>query len=243
MPHSPDSLPARALAVETSSQAGSVALVEGAAVIVERSFSHGLKHAAGMLPLIDQMLRSQGWQVTDLGHLYVSQGPGSFTGLRIGITFAKLLAYTAKSKIVAVPTLRALAENAPDEAVHLIVLLDAKREQIFTARYERLGGLWVEREPAHLDRLPDMLARVPGDVHLLGEGIPFHKKLLPQQQEHIVLTDQQSWTPRASVIAKLGYQLACAGVFTDPDQLVPAYVRIPEAEEKFEQLEKLRSLR
>src|SRR4051812_14993677 len=140
----------RALAIETSGRIGSVALIDGDS-IEEAEFPHGLKHAAGLIPLIDRLCRERNLCPTDLSELYVSVGPGSFTGLRIGITLAKTLAFATGAKLLAVPTLRVLAANAPPEARHLVPVLDAKRDQIFTARFERTaGGGWVRREPAHL---------------------------------------------------------------------------------------------
>jgi tRNA threonylcarbamoyladenosine biosynthesis protein TsaB len=231
----PKQSPCRGLAIETSGQSGSVALVENARVLVEESFPHGLKHAAGMLPMIDRLIRQHDWEPSDVGQLFISHGPGSFTGLRIGITLAKTLSMVTGAKIVPVPTLQILAQNAPVDARNLIVLLDAKRDQIFTARYEWQDGKWIEKEQAHLDSLTEMLNRAPRPVHLLGEGIPFHEKFLPTDRDGIIVTDQSTWRARASVVAQLGAELAAAGIVADADRFTPMYVRKPEAEEKYEE--------
>ena len=126
---------ARSLAIETSGQIGSVALVDSQTLLAERLFPHGLRHAAEMLSLIDQVCVEHGWKPRDIEQIFVSSGPGSFTGLRIGVTCAKTLAFALNIPVLAVPTLRVLAENAPAEARHVIIVLDAKRGQIFTARY------------------------------------------------------------------------------------------------------------
>jgi tRNA threonylcarbamoyladenosine biosynthesis protein TsaB len=229
-------MPSRALAIETSGRIGSVALVDdGGAVVAEEHFPHGLKHAAEVLPMIDRLCRARGWGPADLGRVYVSAGPGSFTGLRIGITLAKTLAFATGVKLVAVPTARVLAENAPAEASHVIVVLDAKRDQIFTASYQRVGEEWEEAEPAHLDTLAGMLGRSPRPVHLVGEGIPYHEKFIPAGEAGIVRTPEEAWLARAGAVAKIGARLAAAGEFADPFRLVPTYIRKPEAEEKMEQ--------
>ena len=224
----------RAVAIETSGRVGSVAVVHDGAVVAEAAFPHELKHAAGLVPLMDRLVREQGWSPASLDELYVSAGPGSFTGLRIGITVAKTLALATGVKLVAVPTLRVLVANAPADAQHVVVVLDAKREQVFTARYERAGGDWAEREPAHLDALAAMLERSPRPVHLLGDGLPYHEKHLPADQTGIVLTSPDTWRGRAGVAAELGYALARLGRFVTADELLPVYVRKPEAEEKYE---------
>ncbi len=223
-----------ALAIETSGGSGSIALLVGKTVVSEEMFPHGLKHAAELLPTINRMMRTRGWSPVDLGILYVSEGPGSFTGLRIGITLAKTLTLATRVKLVAVPTLQVLARNAPPDAGHVIIVLDAKRDQIFTARYERVGSNLVEREPAHLDTLAGMLDRAPRPVCLLGEGLPFHTKLMPAGDERISIAPEDCWRARATVVAEIGIELAAEGRFADPDRLIPLYIRKPEAEEKWD---------
>jgi tRNA threonylcarbamoyladenosine biosynthesis protein TsaB len=223
----------RILAIETSGSIGSIALAEGPVVIAEEQFPHGLKHAAEIVPMIDRLCRERGWLPRDLEHLYVSAGPGSFTGLRIGITLAKTLALATGVKIAAVPSVRVLAENAPAAASHLLIVLDAKRDQIFTARFERQGETWVECEPAHLDSLAAMIERSPRPVYLLGEGIPYHEKFIPKGAG-VIITASQSWRARAGAVMAIGGMLADAGEFADPDLLTPIYIRKPEAQEKLE---------
>jgi tRNA threonylcarbamoyladenosine biosynthesis protein TsaB len=226
----------RALAIETSGRIGSIATVDDGQVLSEEEFPHGLQHAAHILPIIDRLTRAQNWKPADIQELYVSAGPGSFTGLRIGITLAKTLALATGVKVVAVPSVRVLAENAPPDARHLILVLDAKREQIFTARFERVGEGWEEREPAHVERLSEALSRSPRPVYLLGEGVPYHKQFIPMDDADVIVAPEASWRARASSVAKIGISMARAGEFADIDRLTPIYIRRPEAEEKWEAL-------
>jgi tRNA threonylcarbamoyladenosine biosynthesis protein TsaB len=130
---------------------------------------------------------------------------------------------------------RVLVENAPAEARHVIIVLDAKREQIFTARFERVDDQqWLEREPAHVDSLSAILQRARRPVYLLGEGVPFHSKYLPTTDPQVIVTPADRWGARASVVGRLGHAMARLGEFTDPDRLVPIYIRRPEAEEKWD---------
>jgi tRNA threonylcarbamoyladenosine biosynthesis protein TsaB len=222
-----------ALAIETSGRVGSVALARRRQVLAEEQFPHGLRHAAGIIPVIDRLCQHHNVNPEDLRHVYVSAGPGSFTGLRIAITLAKTLAYARGLKIVAVPTVRVLVENAPADARHAAIVLDAKRDQIYTALFERSSGDWIEREPAHLDTLAAVLARAPRPLHLLGEGIPAHACFIPDADDRIIATPPESWQARAGVVAKLGMDLAERGEFSDPFRLIPIYIRLPEAEEKW----------
>jgi tRNA threonylcarbamoyladenosine biosynthesis protein TsaB len=225
----------RGLAIETSGRAGSLAIAEDGRVLAEEQFSHGLKHAAGIVPIIDRLCHGRGWKPGDIEEIYVSVGPGSFTGLRVGITVAKTLAFATGARIVAVPSVDVLARNAPAGWHNLIIVLDAKRDQIFTASFENRDGTPVSREPAHLDSLQAMLERTPRPAHLLGEGIPYHEKFVPKDDPRLLLTEPGIWQARASVVAELGARLAREGQFADPMQLTPIYIRRPEAEEKFDQ--------
>jgi len=231
----------RALAIETSGRAGSIALAEAGEVLDERTFAHGLQHAAGLLPLIATACKDRGWTPADLKHIYVSIGPGSFTGLRIGVTLAKTLSFATGAQLVAVPTARVLVENVPLDANYAIVVLDAKRDQIFTASFERTAGAWVVREPAHVDSLVAMLQRSSRPVHLIGEGLPYHEKFIPVDDTEIIRVPNDAWRARAGVVAKLGWGMALAGGFTDAFKLAPLYIRKPEAEEKADQIAQAKS--
>jgi tRNA A37 threonylcarbamoyladenosine modification protein TsaB len=132
---------------------------------------------------------------------------------------------------------RVLAENAPEEAINLVIVLDAKRGQIFTARFARVDGGWVEQEGAHVDTLAGMVGRSPRPVHLLGEGLPFHEQFLDRADAGVIVTAAESWRARAAAVAQLGWKLARGGEFTEPPKLLPIYIRVPEAEEKLARAE------
>lgn len=221
------------LVIETSGRIGSVALAVGEQLLEERHFEHGLMHAAGMVPMIEGLLSARGRSAGDVHRIFISSGPGSFTGLRIGITLAKTLALVTGAEIIPVPTLRILAENAAAVAHHLIVLLDAKRGQVYAARYQRDNAGWVEVEPAHLDTLSAMISRAPRPVYLLGEGLAYHQSSIPAQDDSIIQTAADNWQARASAVIRVGIPLARLGHHADPDTLEPLYIRPPEAEEKW----------
>ncbi|MGD0769076.1 MAG: tRNA (adenosine(37)-N6)-threonylcarbamoyltransferase complex dimerization subunit type 1 TsaB [Tepidisphaeraceae bacterium] len=238
----------RALAIETSSRLGSVALAEDGNTLLQDAFPHGLsggfafgaggvafgQHAARIIPAIDALCGQLQWTPRDIREIYVSAGPGSFTGLRIGITLAKTLAWATGAALVAVPSVRVLADNAPADAKNVVIVLDAKRDQIFTASFARLGDDWTPLQPAQLCTLPQILAKSPRPVHLLGEGIPYHRKFIPASDREIHIADESLWRPQARIVASLGWQMAREGNFTDALALIPIYIRRPEAEEKLD---------
>lgn len=233
----------RGLAIETSGRIGSIALVEGGSAVAVDAFPHGLRHAAEIVSRIDALCRERGWTPGDLEEVYVSAGPGSFTGLRIGVTLAKTLSLATGAKLVGVPSVEVLARNAPPEARRVIVVLDAKRDQIFTARLSRAGGSddWTYDEDARLDSLAAMLARSPRPVYLIGEGIPFHRKFIGAEDAGIVVTPEELWRADAAHVATIGWAMAHAGRFADADSLTPVYIRRPEAEEVYERREQERN--
>src|SRR3954452_25254237 len=225
----------RALALETSGRVGSVALARDGKVLVEEQYPHGLKHAAGIVPIIDRLCRGQGWGPWDIDEIYVSVGPGSFTGLRVGVTVAKSLAFATGARLVAVPTTDAMVRNLRPGWKNAVVVLDAKRGQIFTTIYANIEGRRFVVEGPRLDDLRSVLARTARPVHLLGEGIPYHREAIPVVDSDVIVLRSELWQARARAVVEVGGELARRGQFTDPDKLVPVYIRGPEAEEKLNQ--------
>lgn len=138
---SPMGTATRILALETSGRVGSVAVGLGPQLLAVRHFPHGMRHAVALMPMVQELVAAQGWRPRDIEHIYLSTGPGSFTGLRIAIAVARALHQSLGCKLVAVPTLDVLACNAPETVRNLVVVLDAKRGQIFAARYRRLTAV------------------------------------------------------------------------------------------------------
>jgi tRNA threonylcarbamoyladenosine biosynthesis protein TsaB len=237
-----------AIAIETSGKDGSAALCVDGVVVMEEIFAQGMRHASGLMVAIDRMCTAHAVKPQDVNEVYVSIGPGSFTGLRVGVTAAKTIAWANScrggAKIVAVPSLGVIAQNAPADATEIIVMLDAKRGQVFGERFSKFTGETPVPpdtgkstflcHPEKSGRLLDpivLLTERSGKVWVLGEGIAHHRDAIAQCSEAIVC-DEALWRPRASVVARLGLELASEGRFVDAMKLVPVYVRIPEPEEK-----------
>lgn len=222
------------LAIESSGRAGSVALCDDAALLDERTFPHSLRHAAALVPLIDSMLRDRSISPKQVEVIHVGVGPGSFTGLRVGVTLAKTFSFATGAKLTAVPTLDTIVENLdPTPHTQAIALLDAKRGQVFAARFERTANSfrnWRAIEPARLDTATGMISRASKDVIVTGEGIDFHFAAI--ESAGVAIAAKELWQPRAAVVAKLGRERAANNDFVDAFALRPIYVRLPEAEEK-----------
>jgi tRNA threonylcarbamoyladenosine biosynthesis protein TsaB len=223
------------IAVETSGRRGSVAIGLGGRFLGEIEFPTQVEHARELLPAIDKICRDQGWLPAEVRQCYLSVGPGSFTGLRVAVTFARHLALGVGAKVCAVPTLDVIARNClelADPPPRLAVILDAKRDQVYAAificrrrLYEKVVGPCLA-EPAAL------LRSASKPLAVIGEGADHHKVAVEQAGAEVL--DRSLWWPRAANVHRLGWHLASQGLFTKPRELAPFYVRRPEAEELWE---------
>jgi tRNA threonylcarbamoyladenosine biosynthesis protein TsaB len=243
------------MALETSSRMGSVAVARGSELLAERSFTDSLRHAGELLPMMAQLTEEQGWDPCEINQLHISNGPGSFTGLRIGVTAAKTFTLAQPiARIVAVPSTDVLVQNALrtareddfEDLKHVAVVIDAKRKQIYTALYVRdeshaEGGGAENRDfvpgfrtviPAQVCPPETLLENSPRPLYLLGPGLKHYREKLTG--DGIIWLDEKYWQPRAAHVHRCGYQRARAGQFVSPDELVPFYLRRPDAVERWE---------
>jgi tRNA threonylcarbamoyladenosine biosynthesis protein TsaB len=222
----------RIVAIETSSRRGSVAIAVGPDLIATAEFTADLRHAVELLPSIDRLCRNAGWPPASIEQVHVSIGPGSFTGLRVAVTAARHLALAVGARIVAVPSLAVIAENACLQP-RVAVILDAKRRQVYAGLFERRGQGHVALGPPVLAEPGPWLAAIPRPLAVIGEGIAYHRAAIDAAGVFVI--EEKLWLPRAESVHRLGWQLASAGRFTPAGELVPLYLRRPEAEEIWEQ--------
>lgn len=224
------------LAFETSCAIGSIAVGAGARLIEARTFSRPRQHAKEFLPTIHDLCSAHGVAPGDVRRVYVSSGPGSFTGLRIGVTVARMLALAVSAEVIAVPTLQVIALNALGHTPppnRVVVILDAKRARVYAAAFIRRGDSYeAVSEPAEVDPRV-FLDQQERDTCVLGEGIAYHREAV----EHAglaILPDELN-RPRAEIVLAIGHALAENGQHCDPRDFVPTYIRPPEAQEKWDQ--------
>ncbi len=216
----------RVLGIETSGTIGSVALWEGR-VVAEESFQRGLVHGKALVPTLARLLEQAGWPKSSLGLVAVSQGPGSYTGVRVGVATAKALAYALGCPIVGVPTLEAMARNPSPSDLPVAPVVDARWEQVYTALYEP-GGRRVSGPRAV--RPEDLAKELPERVYLFGDGLKRYRALF--ERPGVAFGGEDEWTCHARVVAELGARAFAEGRRDDPLSLVPLYLRPTEAEVK-----------
>jgi tRNA threonylcarbamoyladenosine biosynthesis protein TsaB len=179
------------------------------------------------LPTVAQVLKACHWHPVDIDVVCVTTGPGSFTGLRIGVTAAKTLAFAVNAQLVGVPTLAALAASVPNCPGRLWTIMDAQRQELFTASFETIE---ITNDP--VTRILDIdawLSQLRAGDSVVGPPLAQLASNLPPG---VSAVDAKFWQPQAKIVGELGYQLFLQGRTTDPVQLVPNYYRKSAAEEK-----------
>jgi tRNA threonylcarbamoyladenosine biosynthesis protein TsaB len=228
----------RVLALETSGRLGSVAIAEArgeeADVIAERRLPEGQRTARSLLPCIEALLDEHSWRPADVEMIAVTTGPGSFTGLRIGVVAAKTLAYATGAKLVGVHTLAAIAELVQTDSVapgrRLWTVLEAQRQELFVACFD-LARPIVEQADAATEILgvDAWLARLQQGDAVAGPPLVKLSERLPPE---VAAVDARLWSPSAAAAGRLGAALFERGATIDPLALVPNYYRKSAAEEK-----------
>jgi tRNA threonylcarbamoyladenosine biosynthesis protein TsaB len=221
--------------VETSTLTGAAALLEDDTVVGECRLNVAVTHSERLLPAVDQLLRGAGRTLADVDALAVALGPGSFTGLRIGVSTMKSLAFATGKPLVGVPTLDALAWTLPFAHHPVCPILDAKKGEVYAALYRtdsgRLERLWEDRAIAPEQLAAALAGEVRGPVVFLGDGVaPFAPLLRRLLGEDARLVPPANRLPSAATVAELGLAALARGESADPAGLVPRYLRRSEAE-------------
>ena len=213
------------LIIETSHRAGVVAIADEQRVLGERRLDEARRHARDLVPSVRALLKEAGWKPRDLTAVIVSRGPGSYTGLRVGLMSAKTLAYATGCALVAVDTFAAIALQAPAGNVHVIA--DAQQDKIYVQRYgepaaQAKGELSIQAVAAWRETLKE------GDC-VIGPGL---ERFAAQMPKHLQIASPQTWFPRAESLLHVGLQRLQRGERDDPFAVEPLYLRASSAEEK-----------
>ena len=221
------------LAIESSAKTASVAVTEDGVLLGEIFQNKGLTHSKTILPMIDLLLSSIGMKMNEIDGIAVSNGPGSFTGLRIGVAAAKGLALAAEIPCVGVSTLEAAAYGAQDG--YIAVLMDARAGQVYHAGFYMENGKLTrvsEDKAVPIEQIREELF-AHERVVLMGDGAHLCKEHFPEHNG-LVFPPLAMRVPRAYGVALATQDKEFAG----PEQLAVEYLRLPQAER--ERLKKLK---
>lgn len=219
----------RVLALETSGMAGSLAAFEDNSLVGEVDLDPTRRTAQTLAPALQKLLGEIGWQSTDVELVVVTQGPGSFTGLRIGVTTAKTFAYATGCAILGVNSLAVIAHQVAVSDDPLWVVLNAEREQLFAAAYLRDASDWAESTPTVILDNRQWLDGLAKDTIVCGPAV---KGLLGQLPSGVRVAPESAWLPRAASVGRVGIKSYLAGQRSDCWSLLPNYFRESAAVEK-----------
>lgn len=222
----------RTLALETTEMVGSLALLADSELIASRQLPAGQRTAATFAIGMKELLAEADWRPNDLGLIAVCSGPGSFTGLRIGVTAAKTLAYATGAAIVAVNTLEVIALGAGLETERLWVVMNAFRSQVFAAQFDTSGNELSTLIETQILDAESWLGRLQAGDVVSG---PMLSKLSDRVPEGITIGDPARWSPTAANVGRWGFHRYQQGQRDDLWQLAPNYFRKSAAEEQLEQ--------
>jgi len=230
------------LGIETSGERGSVAVVRDEGLLAEYYFPEGHRHARNIMVGIDEVVGRAGVGKREINAVAVTQGPGSFTGLRVGVTCAKTLAWALGWRAVGVPTLDVLAQNVLPErrpdAEHaapaaVCPLLDARRSFVYGAVFLRQGERWVDSTGMIAGPPAQVAARIPPGTLIFGTGVAAYPEVFGSPGSAVwSVGPEELARGHARHTAWLGLRLLREGKDVNPLKLLAMYYRPTEAEEK-----------
>lgn len=222
----------RILALETSGTSGSLALLDDFDLVGDLRLDPAQRSAKLLAPGIQQLLESTGWRPEQIELVAVAVGPGSFTGLRVGVTTAKTFSYAVGAEVLGINTLEVIAAQAVDAAHgnRIAAAIDAQRGDVYAATFHTTSGLNLDTvEPMAIRQASDWIAGLAKGTFVTGPALEKH---LPQLPPETAAASRELWFPQASTVGRLAAAKYAAGQRDDVWRLAPLYLRPSAAEEK-----------
>ena len=221
------------LALESSAVACSAALCEDEKLIAQAYQNNGLTHSVTLMPMTTSLLSGCGVSLEDVDLIAVAAGPGSFTGLRIGVAAAKGLAWPGNKPCAACSTLESMAWNLAHTGLDICAVMDARRNQVYNARFSSANGKLIRLFPDRAISLEHLAAelKISGKTQLLvGDGAVLCYTTLKGMGLDVRLAPPHLQFQSAWGVARCGLELARQGLLTDAAGLAPNYHRLSQAE-------------
>src|SRR5262245_31163280 len=219
----------RLLVLETSGRVGSVALALGGELGEVRRLEESRRHARDLAPAVKDLCASRGWKPRELDGVIVSLGPGSYTGLRVGIISAKALAFATGCAVLGIETFAAIARQAPPDAKCVDVVADAQQKKLYVQRWRREGA----EGPLTIRPIAERLVTLEAGTRVSGPGVSLCEALIPPANP-VVSPDRRDSLP--SSLLQIGLERWRRGERDDPWKLEPLYLRPSNAEENWDRL-------
>jgi len=229
------------LAFETTAKAASVALLEDGKLLAESYQNTGLTHSQTLMVMAEDMLKASGKTMADVTAVAVAEGPGSFTGVRIGVAAAKGLSWGGQIPCYGVSTLEAMAATLGIYGGHICACMDARRNQVYNALFLADGAAplrLTEDRAISLEELKTELEHIDGPIYLVGDGAGLTYQTLAPQIPELILPPEHRLHQRASGVALAAAKKIAAGEPGNGATLTPNYLRLSQAER--ERMEKMK---
>ncbi len=224
------------LAIDTSALTATAAILADEKLVCEISTTTALNHSVTVMPMIDELLRKVNMDISEIDLFACSEGPGSFTGLRIGIGTVKGLAYGLEKKVVGVSTLLALAHNISYTDFVIAPIMDARRNQVYNALYKYEGGSLTEITPPRALSIEELCGEISEKTIFVGDGVLAYKDKIKE-----ILGDKALFASPQNMLQRAG-SVACAAqglTPVDAEELTAVYLRKPQAEREREEKERI----
>ncbi|MBI3996583.1 MAG: tRNA (adenosine(37)-N6)-threonylcarbamoyltransferase complex dimerization subunit type 1 TsaB [Candidatus Omnitrophica bacterium] len=212
------------LSIETSGRQLGVAVLDGDRLISSYELLVDYPHAVELPGAVTRVLEAARTKLHQLEAIVVDRGPGSFTGLRIGLSFVKALAFPTKIPVVGMPSLEVLAAALPFAPGAICPILDAKQKNVYAALYRWEEGVLVRHGDYFLGPIDQWLGRIKEPAVFLGDGAGLYAERLRQHGQDATIAPQEFWLPRAATLGRLGYARWLKGEHDDARALVPLYL-------------------
>jgi tRNA threonylcarbamoyladenosine biosynthesis protein TsaB len=212
------------LALDTSTRAVGVALYDGTQVLSESLWISQDHHTVDLAPAVAAALSRTGAQVADLQALAVAIGPGSFTGLRIGLALAKGMALAHHLPLIGIPTLDVLAQAQPISDMPLAAVLRAGRNRLAVGWYQVLHDAWKSTGKIEVLTAADLAQAIQRPTQVCGELMDEERRLLARKRKNVLLSSPAQSARRPAFLAEIGWQRWQAGQVDDPAALAPIYL-------------------
>ncbi len=224
----------RLLAIETATMLGGLAIMDGTTLVAESRINVRVTHSERLMKEIDHVLTVARMELGDIDVFGISIGPGSFTGLRVGLSTVKGLVYATGKKFVSVPTLEAFAWNVPFSDRQVCPLLDARRKEVYATVLKWVEDGFVKVIDEQALRIGTLLSMIDAPTVFLGEGAILNRESIERELgEKAFFGNPPQMFPSPANVAFLCMKKAEGGEYSEAHTAVPAYLRRSEAEIKF----------
>lgn len=213
------------LSVDTSTKIISAALLDDEKILKEKSGPYSKDKSMDLLLFIDEILKDAKKDIKDIELFCVGLGPGSFTGLRIGLTFTRCLALVLDKPIVGVESFDAIASNDFGDYKNICIVFDAKKKKVYARFYEREKNNIKPSSDFLLDSIEQVLCRIADETIIAGDAISVYKdEMSGYKKAKIKFAPEKLWYPKASLLGRLGLEKYKNGIRNNPYDLSPLYL-------------------